>query len=57
MRTADKEPPGNQPAAQGTDPEALKAIALSISNLVASRSKNPRVRSAAQLISASLGRR
>lgn len=54
MRTADNDTPSEEPAATATEAEALKTIALSLSILVASRSKNPRLRSAAQLISARL---
>ena len=37
-------------------PEALKTLALSLSNLVANRSRNPHVSSAARFISTTLGR-
>ena len=44
---------------RGTDPiepEALRALALSLSNLVAHRSRNPRVSAAAKFISNTLNR-
>ena len=48
---------GKGQAPAGTESEALKTLALSLSDLVASRSRNPRVRSAAKLLSSTLRRR
>lgn len=49
-KSTTKNPPG-QP-----QPEMLKILAVSVSNLVASRSRNPHVRTAARFISTRLSR-
>jgi len=42
------------PSAASIEPEALKTLALSLSKLVANRSKNPHVSAAARFISTTL---